>query len=202
MTEFTTKDSGERKQSTNGMQRDTNEGKARFDLLWPKDVPYDEQFMTRIANLMARGAAKYDARNWEKGTYEEDYDRAMESAERHFNQYKCGDRSEDHAAGVFFNLLAAVTYEYKHGVETRVAAANEDIQAEREQQAKAWVQEAAGTPVPYHHHDTSDGYSPEFIGTHQITHKQMAPHVHGQGGVYNPAFYGYVGADNHCPEPS
>ncbi len=59
MTGYITKDSGKRQQFDTGMQRDTQDGKPRFDLIAPLDLPYEEQMLTRWAKLMARGAAKY-----------------------------------------------------------------------------------------------------------------------------------------------
>lgn len=105
---FTTKDSGKRiKMGKTEMVRDTNEGKARFDLLIPEGIPYGEQFLTRWAQLMARGAEKYGERNWELGEYPEAYWRAKESAMRHMVQWIAGDTDEDHAAAIVFNVAAA-----------------------------------------------------------------------------------------------
>jgi len=113
MTNFTTKDSGYREQYSTGMQRDTQDGKARFDLLFPLDVPYSDQFFTRIAELMTRGAEKYYERNWEKAITKEEISRFRSSAARHFFQWMSGDTEEDHASAVVFNLLAYETTVYK-----------------------------------------------------------------------------------------
>lgn len=113
MTEFVTKDSGKREQYVTGMQRDTQEGKARFDLMFPMGVPYEEQFLTRFAQLLARGATKYTERNWEKAATQEELDRFRASAARHLTQWMAGDQDEDHAAAVVFNLLAYETTFYK-----------------------------------------------------------------------------------------
>lgn len=113
---FITKDSGKRAVFEGGMVRDTNEGKARFDLLRPHGVPYKHQLLTRFAELMGRGAEKYDARNWELATGQTELDRFQESAERHFNQWMSGELDEDHAAAVMFNLLGAETVKYKMGL--------------------------------------------------------------------------------------
>ncbi len=101
-----TKDSGVRAEYNSGMVRDTSEGKARFDLLLPKGVPYAQQMLTRFANLMARGAKKYTERNWEKARGQEELDRYHESAFRHLMQWVAGEDDEDHAAAVMFNLMA------------------------------------------------------------------------------------------------
>ena len=110
---FVTLDSGVRASYDSGMVRDTQEGKARFDLLRPRGVPYDEQFMTRVANLMTRGAEKYGFRNWEVADSEEEIERFEGSAERHMQQWLAGETDEDHAAAVVFNLLAAETTRWK-----------------------------------------------------------------------------------------
>lgn len=110
---FTTKDSGVRHDYGSGMRRDTQEGKARFDLLIPLGIPYDEQFLTRAAQLMERGAVKYGFRNWEKANSPEELERFKGSALRHLMQYITGETDEDHASAVLFNLLAAVTTEWR-----------------------------------------------------------------------------------------
>lgn len=104
---FTTKDSGKRAELGNGAVRDTEQGKPRFDLLLPRDLSYKEQMLTRWAELMARGAEKYDARNWEKFQTQEALDRAKSSAMRHFMQWMTNEADEDHAAAVYFNIMAA-----------------------------------------------------------------------------------------------
>lgn len=96
---YHTTDSGERKEYSTGMQRDTDKGKARFDLCY-------KPMLWRWAELMARGAEKYGANNWQKASTQEELDRCKASAERHMQQYLRGDTDEDHAAGVFFNLSA------------------------------------------------------------------------------------------------
>lgn len=101
---FTTKDSGKRDEYESGMVRDTEEGKARFDLVIPDGQPYKEQLLTRWAELMGRGAGKYGDRNWEKGTGEKELRRARSSAFRHFMQWFAGETDEDHAAAVLFNI--------------------------------------------------------------------------------------------------
>jgi hypothetical protein len=95
------------------MQRDTQAGKARYDLLFPKDVPYSAQFLTRVAELLARGAEKYSERNWEQAAGEVEMERFKSSALRHLAQWMAGETDEDHAAAVAFNLLGAETLKWK-----------------------------------------------------------------------------------------
>lgn len=108
-------DSGERVTvGATEMVRDTNKGKPRFDLLIPDGLPYDKQMLTRWAIHMGLGADKYTARNWEQGEYPEAYNRAKESAFRHFMQWYLGaDDKEDHAAALFFNVASAEFYLWK-----------------------------------------------------------------------------------------
>lgn len=100
MTEFTTKDSGERVEYASGMHRDVQTGKPRYDLipLW---------FIRRLAELMARGAEKYGDRNWQLANTPEEADRMDGSGLRHHYQYLERDKSEDHLAATVFNLFSA-----------------------------------------------------------------------------------------------
>lgn len=111
--DYVTKDSGKRSEFDSGMVRDTSEGKARFDLIIPEGVPYNDQILTRFANLMSRGAVKYTARNWEKANQQEELNRFKESALRHMMQWYCGETDEDHAVAVFFNIMAFEATKYK-----------------------------------------------------------------------------------------
>lgn len=110
---FITRDSGVRAAYASGMVRDTQDGKARFDLLLADGIPYDHQFITRVADLMTRGAEKYGFRNWEKANSPEEIERFRASALRHMMQWLNGETDEDHATAVVFNLLAAETTDFK-----------------------------------------------------------------------------------------
>lgn len=98
--QFETKDSGKREEFITGMVRDTQNDKPRYDLL-------DRAFLTRWAELMARGARKYGEDNWRKASTETELARFKASATRHLFQWLDGDLSEDHAAAVAFNLAGA-----------------------------------------------------------------------------------------------
>lgn len=113
MTAFQTKASDTQDTFASGMTRDSNEGKARFDLLLPEALPYDEQMLTRFAMLMARGAVNHGDRNWEQANGTEDLGRFKESLHRHVMQYLCGDRSEDHAASILYNVMGAEYVRYQ-----------------------------------------------------------------------------------------
>jgi len=101
--DFTVKDSGERQQFASGMMRDTAVDKIQF--LLALDGPMFE----RYADHLTKGAKKYTARNWMKAQGEEEMERFRDSAARHFFQWLRGDRDEDHAAAVWFNING---YEY------------------------------------------------------------------------------------------
>lgn len=111
--QFVTKDSGKRESYDSGMVRDTQDDKPRFDLLLPIGVPYSDQFLTRVAGLLARGAEKYSERNWEKAEGEAELTRFKASALRHLMQYLAGETDEDHMAAVVFNLMGAHLVEWK-----------------------------------------------------------------------------------------
>jgi hypothetical protein len=104
---YETKDSGKRVEFATGMQRDITDGKPRFDLITPLGLAFDDQMLTRWARLMARGAAKYTDRNWEKSSTPEELERFRQSAFRHFMEWFCGLDDEDHAAAVLFNISGA-----------------------------------------------------------------------------------------------
>lgn len=103
---FTIKDSGERQEFSGGMVRDTTEGKVNF--LSVRFGP----MLRRWADHLTKGRAKYPdpepgVPNWTLADGVEEYLRAKESAARHFEQWLAGERDEDHAAGVFFNINLA-----------------------------------------------------------------------------------------------
>jgi hypothetical protein len=104
VTEYVTTDSGRRDEFDTGAVRDTREGKGRYDLISPFAL-------RRVAQLYERGAAKYDARNWEKGM---PYTRVFDSLVRHAFEWLEGQSAEDHLAAVVFNAMALMHYEATH----------------------------------------------------------------------------------------
>jgi hypothetical protein len=113
MQEKKIKDSGARMEYKGGFMREPNEGRPRFELLRPKEVPFEEQLLTRCAYHMAKGAKKYSDRNWEKAHDEEALARFEESFNRHAEQLLCGETDEDHASAVLFNLIGMEYVKYK-----------------------------------------------------------------------------------------
>lgn len=98
---FTVKDSGVREQFDSGMVRDTTEGKTDYALV------LDGPMFKRWATHLTKGAIKYAKRNWMQANGDAELERFKESALRHFIQWYYGDRDEDHAAAVFFNINGA-----------------------------------------------------------------------------------------------
>ena len=91
---FQTKDSGKREVFATGSQRDTRDGKGRYDLLSPIAI-------RRLTGVLERGSKKYLPRNWEKG---QSLSRYLDSALRHIFEHLEGHRDEDHLAQSLWNL--------------------------------------------------------------------------------------------------
>lgn len=89
---------GKRAVSVSGGVREEATGKGRFDLI--PSAPHK-----RLAQHYENGAKKYADRNWEKGLV---LSRFMDSAERHLNDFKSGDRSEDHLAAILWNIYGYI----------------------------------------------------------------------------------------------
>lgn len=113
MTNFKTLDSGKRQEYSSGMHRDLAESKPRFDLINPKEMPYNETLLYRWAMLMQRGAIKYTERNWEKANSIEELNRFKASAWRHFVQAMSGENDEDHFSAICFNINAIIYLMWK-----------------------------------------------------------------------------------------
>lgn len=88
------KDSGTRQAFSTGAVRDAQTGKGRFDLIPIYGV-------LRIAQQMEKGAAKYSARNWEKGM---PLSRFADSAMRHLVKLLAGFDDEPHLDAALWNL--------------------------------------------------------------------------------------------------
>ncbi len=99
-TGFTVKDSGKRQEWESGFVRDSREGKPDYTLL-------PLEFLERWAMHMTRGAEKYGRDNWRLANDQSALDRFKASALGHMMQWLRGDRDEDHAAAVAFNVAAA-----------------------------------------------------------------------------------------------
>lgn len=104
---FVTKDSGEKAVHSDGVQRDTQAGKTKFTLLFPRGVAMKDQLVTRIAELYTRGGEKYGDRNWENSCAPDTLDHHLDALWRHFMSFFFEENTEeDHAAAIFWNINA------------------------------------------------------------------------------------------------
>lgn len=101
MSKFTVKDSGKRQEYASGMRRDVQDDKVDFSLV------FDGPMFDRYAEHLTKGAKKYGRKNWQLANSQDELDRFVQSAVRHFRQWLRGDVDEDHMAAVVFNLNAA-----------------------------------------------------------------------------------------------
>jgi cell division protein YceG involved in septum cleavage len=85
---------GGNEQFETGAVRESTIGRGRYDLIPAYSIK-------RLAQHYENGATKYADRNWEKGMK---LSRFIDSAERHMNSFKDGDRTEDHLAAILWNV--------------------------------------------------------------------------------------------------
>ena len=105
---FIVRDSGKREEYDNGFVRDTEEGKEDFAriLLIPGLELVPVEMLERMGAHMLKGAQKYGVDNWRRATGSVAKARFARSLVRHIVQLLKGDRTEDHAAAVWFNTAA------------------------------------------------------------------------------------------------
>lgn len=101
MSDFDIKDSGQRRTFSTGAQRDRGDLKPRPDLI----SPFAQD---RVGMHMAKGAIKYQSRNWELGMPLSEF---WASLFRHVVAYGQGKRDEDHLAAIIFNAQAMIHFE-------------------------------------------------------------------------------------------
>lgn len=93
------KDTGARTEFETGAVREASlVDKGRYDLVSPYAI-------RRLAVVCAKGAIKYDDRNWEKGMQLHRY---IDSAKRHLDQYLMGQTDEDHLGHALWNIHALI----------------------------------------------------------------------------------------------
>lgn len=114
MSNFETKSDNKREMLAGGMVRSPAGNKPDYTLIRKGPM------LQRWAELLTRGAKVYGKNNWLLATTSSDTAarestkaRYLESAARHFEQWLAGDRDEDHAAAVMFNLNG-----YEHMLDT------------------------------------------------------------------------------------
>ena len=76
-------------------------------------MPFGEHMLTRVAALMTRGIGEVRLPQLGEGRQRGRAARFRASALRHMMQWQAGEADEDHAAAVIFNLIAAITTEWK-----------------------------------------------------------------------------------------
>lgn len=92
-------------QSSSGTVRSNDEGKLRYDLVFPPD-PNDSIFLGWVRHMTAHIKDRGDG-NWKNASTEEDYQRFRQSAFRHFMQWWFHLEDEDHVSSLLFNLQGA-----------------------------------------------------------------------------------------------
>jgi len=103
---FMIKDSGQRQEFSSGMVRDTQAGKIEWQRIFVGPM------IKRWAEHLTMGAAKYPdvapgVANWTLACSPVEHLRFRASALRHFIQWFMGERDEDHAAAIYFNINGA-----------------------------------------------------------------------------------------------
>lgn len=94
------------KQTKNGMLREDKSAKLNYLSYLDPDV------LERYASHMKKGEEKHGRSNWKKGGYP--LDEYLESMFRHLNSLVRGDKDEDHASSLMFNVVGYM-YEQLHG---------------------------------------------------------------------------------------
>lgn len=103
---FAVKDGGVREEFDSGMIRDTEEGKIDYTTVLAGPM------LMRWAEHLTKAKAKYPdiapgVPNWTLAKTPEEAQRYKRSFLRHAVQWLLGDRSEDHAAALMFNINGA-----------------------------------------------------------------------------------------------
>lgn len=125
--DFVVKEAPDRANFPSGMNRGSQRGKTNYRLI-------DWSFLTRLANHLTKGAEIYGRDNWRKANSQEELDRFLDSANRHFMQYLNGETDEDHMAAVCFNMMAAEHTKIKIGSEVK----NDYYKIEFNKQIEFW----------------------------------------------------------------
>jgi hypothetical protein len=155
--EYVTRDSGEKAVHSDGVQRDTQNGKTLFTLLFPKGVPMAQQLMVRVAKLYTRGAEKYGDRNWENSRSADTLAHHEDALWRHFMNFYFGIQDgEDHAAAIVWNINAVeLNRRNLQGSEVKQEITPENITDEQadaafKAAAKAYGQPQSESDIAFH----------------------------------------------------
>lgn len=119
-------DSGERTVAETGYLKEPDG--TRKDYTWVFELEgFDlvpREMIERMAAHMVKGAKKYQPENWRLATSRESLAQLRRSLSRHVFQWFRGEKDEDHAAAVTFNLWA-----YEINTAMNAAAAVDSTQA-------------------------------------------------------------------------
>ena len=145
------KDSGARSEFSTGAVRDLQVGKGRMDLL-------PIRALMSVADIMERGACKYDARNWEKGI---PLSRFVDSGLRHLFKWLIGCRDEPHLAQTCWNFLCLLDTQLR--IEEGVLPTTlNDLPCNQEVESLKKFDEDAWNDLPQ---DLDEGYiEPDLFG--------------------------------------
>lgn len=100
MSDFTVKDSGERREFATGSVRDRGDLKPRPDYISPFAL-------LEVGEHMRKGAVKYGPGNWTLG---QPFSEMTASMYRHLLQWMIGDEDENHLAAIVFNAQALIHF--------------------------------------------------------------------------------------------
>lgn len=87
-----------------GAVRSKDADGTRFDLISPL-------FMEAVAKVLHEGSVKYNDHNWRKGFA---WSECLNHLEKHINEFKKGDRSENHLAHAACNIMFLIEYAVTH----------------------------------------------------------------------------------------
>lgn len=126
---YITRQEGEEAVHSDGVRRDTDQGKTLYTLMFPKGVPMEDQLIVRVAELYTRGGAAHGLRNWENSRAEDTLEHHTEALWRHFMKFFFDVQDgEDHAAAIVWNVNAVdltrrhIAEEGDNGTERRAGA--------------------------------------------------------------------------------
>ena len=105
--QYVVKDSGKMARHSDGVVRDTQEGKVKFSLMFPRGQRMKDTLIYRVAKLYTSGGEKYGDRNWENSCAPDTLDHHVNALWRHFMNFFFEEGAEeDHAAAIVWNIQA------------------------------------------------------------------------------------------------
>ena len=99
--EFSISGIGQNVKTTEGAERQSDEGRGQPTLISP-------YLIERLGKHMQRATVKYKRGNWAIG---QKWSRIIDGIERHIIAYKLGKREEDHLSASVFGLMCLIHFE-------------------------------------------------------------------------------------------